>query len=109
MREELDRCISIRDERRAGKSDPVWVSPVDEHYHHTITKSDKDRLEYQHIDDQFTVLYTELMNDLTLPSQPKHVNKRGDISVLLAQLRMYKNVYLGLCIYIIELGCHALH
>ena len=84
MLEELEHCITIRDERHVNTDDPDWSSPVDEHYQHMIVKSDKDRLEYQDIDDRLTVLYTELMNDLRLPSQPNPGNRGGDISVLLA-------------------------
>ncbi len=47
--EEFERCVKVRDEWRGGGG-------VDEHYAKMMVSSDKDRVEYQELDDRLTVL-----------------------------------------------------
>lgn len=87
MRAEFERCIITRDENRAQKEDTDWPLVPDEHDHQWTANTDQDRDYYQDIDDRLTVLYTELMNDLTLPGTLNPSQRVVDISVLLAQLQ----------------------
>jgi hypothetical protein len=69
MRIAFDGYIAERDQRRLDKRDPLFVSPHDRHYDQIMKNSDRDKAEYQALDDRLTVMYTHLMNDLTSQGQ----------------------------------------